>query len=275
MYKSLRQILRTGTHTQRCCRCESASWNDDAWNGCSQKSTRCEMLQQKLLRGTCLQTGAPKKTKHWSRIRNEEDRVSSAVDCPRGLNQVPDSAPSQAENSDLMRLSRQTWKEIRSEYSHLTTVMSRRAGSEECDSYSSVCSLLSVHRSQANIRVTLCAFSSLRGAELPRLQVPRICERIFRLLKTKKRKIKVEKALRLDVTLSSWKPASFLLPRSLKECPWLLSPTISCRLAAAMKPSCRRLRFFTSLTDQEKSQESLKKEEWKFEVTSLNWRGFF
>lgn len=92
MYKSLRQILGTGTHTQRCCRCERASWNDDAWNGCSQKSTRCKMLQQKLLHDTCLQTGAPKKTKHRPRIRNEEDRVSSAVDCPRGLKGVPEAS---------------------------------------------------------------------------------------------------------------------------------------------------------------------------------------
>ncbi|KAG7225761.1 hypothetical protein INR49_014412, partial [Caranx melampygus] len=38
---------------------------------------------------------------------------------------------------------------------------------------------------------------------------------------------------------------------SLEECPRLLSPIISCRLAAAMKPSCRRLRFFTSLKDEE------------------------
>lgn len=45
----------------------------------------------------------------------------------------------------------------------------------------------------------------------------------------------------------------FSLPPSLEECPRLLSPIISCRLAAAMKPSCRRLRFFTSLKDEEKS----------------------
>lgn len=43
----------------------------------------------------------------------------------------------------------------------------------------------------------------------------------------------------------------FPLPPSLEECPRLLSPIICCRLAAAMKPSCRRLRFFTSLEDEE------------------------
>lgn len=45
----------------------------------------------------------------------------------------------------------------------------------------------------------------------------------------------------------------FPLPPSLKECPRLLSPIICCRLAAAMKPSWRRLRFFTSLADEETS----------------------
>lgn len=71
----------------------------------------------------------------------------------------------------------------------------------------------------------------------------------------------------LNVTLSCWKPVSFLLPPSLKECPRLLSPTISCRLAAATKPSCRRLRFFTSLKD-EKSEELFP---LSFTFITVNW----
>lgn len=43
---------------------------------------------------------------------------------------------------------------------------------------------------------------------------------------------------------------SFSLPPSLEECPRLLSSIINCRLAAGMKPSCRRLKFFTSLKDE-------------------------
>lgn len=43
---------------------------------------------------------------------------------------------------------------------------------------------------------------------------------------------------------------SFSLPPSLEEYPRLLSSIINCRLAAGMKPSCRRLKFFTSLKDE-------------------------
>lgn len=91
MYKSLRQILGTGTHAEMLSmwKCElerrrvKRLFTDvhTLWNAAAETSSR-----------HTLQTGVPKKTKHWSRIRNEEDRVSLAVDCPRGLNRVPEAS---------------------------------------------------------------------------------------------------------------------------------------------------------------------------------------
>ena len=107
--------------------------------------------------------------------------------------------------------------------------------------------LLSVRRPQVNIGFALCAFFSMGSWAFSPSGSPGLQERRYRFLKKENQSQEMHYFIIL-------KERVFPLPPSLEECPRLLSPIICCRLAAAMKPSCRRLRFFTSLEDEETSR---------------------
>lgn len=89
-----------------------------------------------------------------------------------------------SENTGLMRSSIKTWEKIRSVDSHLIIDLCWRPGSEEYDSYGSICSfcLFTVH---GFTRDSHSVLSSLRGAELSRLQVPWVYKKMYRPLKRK------------------------------------------------------------------------------------------
>lgn len=147
-----------------------------------------------------------------------------------------------------MRSSFKTWKKIRSVDSRPNNSNSgeSRAESEENDHSGSVSFFcLFIHWLILDSHTMI---SCLWGAQLPRLPVFWVYKKICGPLKRKSKKrntvAQLYRILEAHV---------FPLPPSLKECPRLFSPIISLRLAAAIRPSCCRLRFFTSLNDEEKS----------------------
>lgn len=120
--------------------------------------------------------------------------LASVVDCPRGLNS---SWAVTFRKHSPSRSSIMTWRKIRSLYSHFFlfydwSVLEKKKspGREEWvtdqsrNSYGSTCSfcLLIIHGEVLDSQSVL---SSLRGAELPGLQVSCVYKKIYRLLKRK------------------------------------------------------------------------------------------
>ena len=217
----------------------------------------CEMLQRRLHFPTkCMCVCC-----RWERQKDkllERGRpiriLGSAVDSPKRAKTVPEpffvflrwcisGTPSQSENTGLEKKKKKSlvfsvmfelcWRKQTTEWGVRQLWLNLF--------------LLSVRRPQVNIGFALCAFFSMGSWAFSPSGSPGLQERRYRFLKKENQSQEMHYFIIL-------KERVFPLPPSLEECPRLLSPIICCRLAAAMKPSCRRLRFFTSLEDEETSR---------------------